>query len=165
MFFEYKVLIVYRDFTKEYIRHEFSIFAKDEENANKIAKEILYLKGGTPTEDLQFVVKAVSPNKELYCKYQQIIKPLYIKLVNLYKDKDYSYFIDMFIKLSGYGAKFDRKHKIKEYVSRYEEIDVRVLFDFEENTCKLDDNYIILYYNDSTYFVTDNMNTIINCKV
>lgn len=164
MFFEYKVLIVYREFTKEYIKQEFKIFAKDEDNAKKIAKEILYLRGGNPIEDLQFVVKLVSPIREIQTKVQQHVKPLYNKLKDMFKEKDYNDFISMYIDLSGYAAKFDRKHKIKEYICRYEEIEVRVRYDFDNNICVLDKDYIIVNSLGSTYFVTNNMETILNCK-
>lgn len=165
MYFEYKVLIVYREFTKEYIKQEFKLFAKDEENARKIAKEILYLKSGNPIEDLQFVVKLVAPNIDTQGTIQQLVKPLVNKVCDLYVNKDYSFFIDAFIKYSGYAAKFDRKHKIKEYICSYEDIDIRITYDFEKNMCVVDKDYIILYRHTNTYFLTNDLKTIINCKV
>ena len=164
MFFEYKVLIVYREFTKEYIKEDFRIFAKDEDNAKKIAKEVLYLKGGSPVDDLQYVVKVVTPKDEICTNVIEIVKPLYNRLLMMYKDKNYTDFVELFIKLDGYAAKFDRKHKIKEYICRYNEIDVKVSYDFENDTPILDSDFIILNKYETTYFIKDNFETVLNCK-
>ena len=165
MYFEFNVLVVYREFTGEYHKNQYRFFAKSKTHAEKIARELLYLTDGVPEQDLQFVVKYVTPSDSTITKIKQEIESILLKLDKTFADKDYKDYLNIFQKKQGYGAKFNVTGKVKEYYFDYNNLVVKVLY--TEGTCKVDRNYVVYkdMMKERNYLFTENLNKVVLCKV
>ncbi len=165
MYFEFNVLVVYREFTGEYKKATYRFFAKSKTHAEKLARELLYLTDGVPEQDLQFVIKYVTPSDSTLVKIKQEIPVLLEKLEKTFEDKDYKDYLTIMQKKQGYGAKFNVGSKIKEYLLDYNNLTVKILY--TEGRCVVDRDYVV--YKDieknRAYLFTNNLEKVVLCKV
>lgn len=162
MYFEFNVLVVYREFTGEYKKQQFRFFAKSQQHAEKIARELLLLTDGKPTQDLQFIVKYVTPRIDVIERLKPTIATQYFEVVKLFEDKLYADYLRIFQEKKGYGAKFSVGSSIKEYYMDYKDITVKILY--KDSKCVVDESYIVVRDKEKTYLFTDTMSKAIVCK-
>lgn len=165
MYYEFNVLVVYREFTGEYHKNQYRFFAKSKTHAEKIARELLYLTDGVPEQDLQFVIKYVTPSDTILSQVKKEIRGYLEKLEENFADKDYKDYLTVLQKKQGYGAKFSVGSKVKEYLLDYKNITVKVLY--SDGKCSIDKDYVV--YKDTEknrmFLFTDNLEKVVLCKV
>ncbi len=165
MYYEFNVLVVYREFTGEYHKNQYRFFAKSKTHAEKIARELLYLTDGEPEQDLQFVIKYVTPSDATLTQVKGEIQGYLDKLTTSFEDKDYKEYLTVLQKKQGYGAKFNVGGKIKEYLLDYKNITVKVLY--VDGKCLIDKDYVVYHDNEKNrmYLFTNNLEKVVLCKV
>lgn len=165
MYFEFNVLVVYREFTGEYHKNQYRFFAKSKTHAEKIARELLYLTDGVPEQDLQFVVKYVTPSESTIIPIRESIEKSLQKYEKTLEDKDYRDYLNLMQKKQGYGAKFNVGSKIKEYCLDRKNMTIKILY--KDGKCVLDRDFVI--YKDvekeRIYLFTDNLQKVVLCKL